>query len=116
MDSIAVKVDKQGCFKPYLTGLDFVFCFNKDSYQVSQSFYVEDKTFAPEMMAGVPHGQATDVWGLGRIASGLLALAICPDDHPLCQLAQSMVDDEQESRPTMISVANTLESIIYEQD
>ena len=71
--------------------MDFAFCFDKESYQVSQSFNVEGKTFAPEMMAGAPHGPATDVWGLGRIACELLKLAICPDDHPLQRLAQSMV-------------------------
>ena len=62
-----------------------------DSYDGIQSMKVENQTFAPEIMAGIAHGPASDVWGLGRIATQLLALINCPDDHPLQITAQSMM-------------------------
>ena len=48
-----------------ITGFDLAFCFAKDLYEVSQSFNIKNKKFAPEIMAGLAHGKPVDVWGLG---------------------------------------------------
>ena len=100
MDTIDVKTVKQERrpnkkiqfpIKLQMTGFDFAFCFEKNSNEVSQSFLIEDKMFAPEISAGIAHGAGSDVWGLGTIATELLALANCPDEHPLKIFALSMV-------------------------
>ena len=73
-----------------IAGWDLAFYFNKDSYDVIQTFQIEGMTLAPEVMAGVAHGPATDVWGLGKIAVQLLAVFNCPNDHPLKKFVLSM--------------------------
>ena len=74
-----------------IAGWDLAFYFSKDSYEVIQTFQIEGKAFAPEVTAGVAHGPATDVWGLGQIAVKLLAIFNCPDEHVMQDLVQSMV-------------------------
>ena len=54
--------------KVQITGLDLAFCFERDNEQVCQSLEVQDCEFAPEVRAGLPQGQAVDVWGLGLVA------------------------------------------------
>ena len=74
MENIAVKVLKSKSgqtrqLKLYIAGMDFVTCPTKDSDDLSQSFQIEGRTVAPEVMAGRAPGTASDVWGLGQIAS-----------------------------------------------
>ena len=56
-----------------------------------QSFYVEGMQFAPEIMEGIEHDMAVDVWGLGQLVLKLLALTNDYEGHPLKTLAGSMV-------------------------
>ena len=74
MENIAVKVVKSTSDQPrqlqlYIAGMDFVTCPTKDSDDPSESFQIEGRTAAPEVMAGRAPGAASDVWGLGQIAS-----------------------------------------------
>ena len=87
MENIAVRTIKKAETNTVMlkdlqiAGWDFAFYFNKDSYEVIQTFQIEGKTLAPEVMSGEAHGPATDVWGLGQIAVQLLAIVNCPDEH-----------------------------------
>ena len=47
--------------------------------------------FAPEIMKGIEHDMAADVWGLGQVMLKLLALTKDTEDHPLYTIAASMV-------------------------
>ena len=47
--------------------------------------------FAPEIMQGIEHDAAVDVWGLGQLCLELLALTNDYEDHPLHKLALDMV-------------------------
>ena len=48
--------------------------------------------FAPEIMEGIEHDAAVDVWGLGQVMLKLLALTTSDyEGHPLYALAASMV-------------------------
>ena len=51
-----------------LLGFDLAFCFQKDSLEVAQSFRIDERRFAPEIMSGEAHGAPVDVWGLGQVA------------------------------------------------
>ena len=120
MENIAVRTVKNDVTNTVMlkelqiAGWDFAFYFNKDSYEVIQTFQIEGKTLAPEVMAGAAHGPATDVWGLGKIAVQLLAIVNCPDEHVMQDLVRSMIDDDKDARPTMEQVVTTLEEIITE--
>ena len=47
-------------------GFDIAYCLKDDNHEVSQRLEIAGKTFAPEIMAGIAHGTAADVWGLGK--------------------------------------------------
>ena len=53
--------------KVQIMGLDLAFCFERDNEQVCQALEVQGCEFAPEVKAGLPQGQAVDVWGLGLV-------------------------------------------------
>ena len=57
--------------------------------------------FAPEIVAGVEHDKAVDVWGLGRLVLKLLAQTHNQEDHGLRALAESMVQDIPDERPSI---------------
>ena len=56
-----------------LTNFDLAFCFEKDSQEVTQVFNVPSQRFAPEIEANERHGMSADVWGLGHLATQLMA-------------------------------------------
>ena len=60
----AKKAQKQAV-KLQIAGLDLAFHLKNNTFEVTQCFNIENKRFAPEMMAGKPHGHPVDVWGLG---------------------------------------------------
>lgn len=56
-----------------LAEFDLAFCFKKDSCQVQQSFGIEGRVFAPEIMSGLAHGPPVDVWAFGKVAQQLMS-------------------------------------------
>ena len=97
--------------KLQIAGFDLAFCLKNDCFQVTQRFNLTCREFAPEITAGLAHGPPADVWGLGRVAIELMgrlesATDECTEQsqHPLYALALTMVQEEQEERPTMEEV------------
>ena len=68
--------------------------------------------FAPEIMAGVEHDKAVDVWGLGQLTLKLLALTKNQEDHLLRALAESMVQDTPDERPSIGVVCAKIKGMI----
>ena len=68
-------------------------------------FNIPIRQFAPEIQANQRHGTPADVWGLGYLATQLIDhLSIVQDSEmfvALRELVASMMQTEQDARPTM---------------
>ena len=70
---------------------------------------MEDRVFAPEMMAGLAHGREADIWGLGRAAVQVLHFSCClSKDSALRQLIEAMLLEDPSARPTIKEVIKAL--------
>ena len=87
-------------------------CLEKDAYKVIQRFNIEGVQFAPEIMAGMEHDFAVDVWGLGQVALKLLTFVSCYQEHPLRTLAVRMISEAPDARPSIGEVCDSLGQLI----
>ena len=93
--------EKQKKLRFRIAGFDLAMCFDRDAYQVRQSFNIPGVQFAPEIMAGTEHDYAVDVWGLGQVALKLLAFVSCYQGHPLRVLVAKMTKEVPDERPSI---------------
>ena len=83
-----------------IAGFDLAFCLKSESFEIKQSFNIDNVMFAPEIMSGLSHSFPVDVWGLGRIADQLMALVDgASAAHPIFTLLQFMTREKPEERP-----------------
>ena len=109
--------------KLQIAGFDLAFCLKNDCFQVTQRFNLTCREFAPEITAGLAHGPPADVWGLGRVAIEMMGRVMesggeIPEQsqNPLYALALTMVQEDQEARPTMEQVHQAIQEMSQSQE